>query len=176
MPLIHWNPPLRLRTLDRSLSSSGICQSITTSGSFSRRQLSPPPHPLHTPDFLTWKFGISRNTKTSTAWRELTICKTQASLKRAILKCDWMCQQVIKGPLEINVIMEALHGELSGPGSDQWGGRGGGEHARSPSCLPSAAIIDRRKETRAKKRGFVTPAAGCQKTFPCPSAPLWCTL
>lgn len=177
MPLIHCNPPLRLHTLDRSLISSGICQSITTSGSCSRRQLTPPP----TPYFLMWKFGISRNPKTSTAWRELAICKTQASLKRTILKCDWMCQQVIKGPLEINVIMEALHENFPDLGvtsiaGREGGERGGGEHTRSSSCLPSAAIIDRRKETRAKKRGFVTPAAGCQKTFPCPSAPLWCTL
>lgn len=84
-----------------------------------------------------------------------------------------MCRQVIKGPQEINVIMEPLHGELSGLGSDQQQtGKEeeeeeeeveevspalcttnrsplyptSGEHARSSNCLPSAAITDRRKE------------------------------
>lgn len=36
-----------------------------------------------------------------------------------MLKCDWMRQQVVKGPLKINVIMKALRGGLSGLESDR---------------------------------------------------------
>lgn len=50
---------------------------------------------------------------------ELGICKTQEPLTRAMLNCDWMRQQVVKGPLKINVIMKALRGGLSGLGSDR---------------------------------------------------------
>lgn len=50
---------------------------------------------------------------------ELGICKTQELLTRAKLKCDWMRQQVVKGPLKINVIMKALRGGLSRLGSDR---------------------------------------------------------
>lgn len=93
---------------------------------------------------------------------ELGICKTQEPLTRAKLKCDWMRQQVVKGPLKINVIMKALRGGLSRLGSDRRQEEvaasimfrqqtptfnpTSGEQARSSSCLPSAAITDKVKE------------------------------
>lgn len=125
------------------------------------------------------KSQLSETWEVQTVGCELGICFKKKGKKppltRAMLKCDWMRQQVVTGPLKINVIMKALCGGLSGHGNDQQQDEEEGAasimfHQQSPSrwrtssCLPSAAGIEGEgEERRHEEKRLVTPAAGCHQ-------------
>lgn len=107
----------------------------------------------HPPSGPCEKSQLSETWEVQTVGCELGICFKKKGekppLTRAMLKCDWMRQQVVTGPLKINVIMKALCGGLSGHGNDQQQDEEEGAasimfHQQSPSRWRTSSSWNRR--------------------------------